>query len=104
MFMNLHALPPGKEYYTVYVSTQDEDVTREDCVADEVDVIADRVSNTSEWGRVLNDGRVVGETEPNKPATNTIIEMYGEDAMIVGVVSQTEGWIVFDAWRDKERL
>lgn len=98
MFMNLHTLPPGKSMYTVYVTTDPEGTDRSAMSADEVDVVA---ACSASWGDVCNNGqelRDFHEDGNHKPATNWILEMYGEDARVIGIVNQSDGYIVFDAF------
>jgi hypothetical protein len=98
LFMNLDTLPAGKAYYTVYVTTDPEGTARLEMGADEVDVVAARDAG---WGDVCNNGQELRdfyEDGNHKPATNWILEMYGPDSRIIGVVNQSDGFVVYDAF------
>lgn len=92
MWMNLDQLPVGKSMYTVYVTTDPEGTTRDEMEAEEVDVVA---SSSASWGTVVNDGKVHPEGEN---AGAYIRESYGLDSRIVGVVNQSDGYVVYDAF------
>lgn len=98
MWMNLDQLPAGKSMYTVYVTVDPEGTARSAMSADEVDVVAKR---SAEWGEVCSDGFVhdsFGGEPDERTAGVWIREMCGEDARIIGVVNQSDGYVVFDAF------
>lgn len=90
MWMNLDTLPAGKSMYTVYVTTDPEGTPRSKMGADEVDIVA---SSRATWGEVLSYGTANGVHAPT-----FLIDMYGEDHRIVGVVNQSDDYVVFDAF------
>lgn len=92
MWMNLDTLPAGKSMYTVYVTTDEEGTPRSQMCVEEIDVIA---PSRSKWGAVVNDGSVhpTGES-----ASAYIIADYGLDSRVVGVVNQSTGTVVYDAF------
>lgn len=97
MFMNLDTLPAGTSLFTVYVTTDPEGTNRSEIAADEVDVLA---PSSSTWGQVCNDG-IVNTLEPGQHYANAYIhDAYGEDARILGVVNQSGGYVVFDAFAE----
>ncbi len=98
MFANLDTLPADKHYFTVYVSTQPEDTPRDECEADELDIIAPAFAD---WSDVVNKGTAVGY---DRPAQELLLEMYGIDMIVVGVVNQSIDYVVFDHWRDSEQV
>lgn len=94
MWMNLDTLPAGKSMFTVYVTLDDEGTPRSETSADEVDVVAPRNAN---WSSVVNEGTVHPSGEAAK---DFILELYGPDSRVVGVVNVSEDYVVFDAWHD----
>lgn len=101
MFMNLDTLPAGKSLYTVHVTTDPEGTPRAQMGADEVDVVARSSVGFESWGTVCNDGQELRDFQAegnHRPATNWILEMYGEDSRVIGVVNQSDGYVVYDAF------
>jgi hypothetical protein len=94
MFVNLHNLPAGKSLYTVYVSLDPVDTPRDETFADEVDVVA---TSGAYWRDVINNGEAHSY---HTPASTYIVEMYGQDSRIVGVVDQSAGVIIYDSFVD----
>lgn len=98
MWMNLDTLPAGRSMYTVYVTCEPEGTARSQMSADEVDVVA---RSSASWGEVCNDGQVLRdfrEEGNHTPATSRMLEMYGEDMRVIGIVNQSDGYVVFDAF------
>jgi hypothetical protein len=95
--MNLHALPAGTHMYTAYVTTDPEGTPRDEMGADEIDITAPAGSS---WGVVVNDGlihdTIVDDAETR--ANQYIPEAYGPDCRIVGVVDQSAGVVIYDAF------
>jgi hypothetical protein len=83
MFMNLDTLPVGKSYYTVYVTLDPKGTPRLEMSADEVDVVAPSSASRDE---VVNE------------CAAEIVSDYGTDARVVGVVNQSDGYVVYDAF------
>lgn len=92
MWMNLDQLPAGKAMYTVYVSLDPEGTPRDETSADEVDIVAPAGSN---WSDVINKGKAHPRGEDAK---DFILDMYGPESRVVGVVNQSEGYVVYDAF------
>lgn len=92
MWMNLDALPAGKSMYTVYVTTDPEGTPRSEMGADAVDIVA---SSSATWGSVCSYGTAHPSGEH---APTYIIGLYGEDARIIGVVNQSDAYVVYDAF------
>lgn len=98
MFVNLHTLPTGKSMYTAYVTTDPEGTPRDEMGADEVDIIA---PSGVTWGTVVSMGTIhdsiVDDAEP--PYADAYIrEAYGPDSRVVGVVDQSAGEVIYDAF------
>ena len=92
MWMNLDQLPAGKSMFTVYVTLDPKGTPRDEMGADEVDVVA---PSSASRDAIINDGAVHPKGEN---AGAFIREMYGLDSRVVGVVNQSEGYIVYDAF------
>lgn len=84
MWMNLDALPTGKSMYTVHVTCDPEGTDRSKMSAEEVDVVA---PSRATWNEVVNQ------------AASELVEMYGPDSRVVGVVNQTDGFVMYDAFK-----
>lgn len=94
MYVNLQNLPAGKSMYTVYVTIDPEGTPRDEMTADEVDVVA---PSSASWGTVVNDG----EAHPRGGNAGAYIrKLYGLDSRIVGVVNQSAGVIIYDAFQE----
>lgn len=94
MWMNLDKLPAGTSMYTVYVTDDPEGTARSAMSVEEVDVIGP--SHCASWGQlVVNDSKVhpTGEN-----ASQYIVASYGEDVRIIGVVNQSRGSVIYDAF------
>lgn len=92
MWMNLDQLPAGKAMFTVYVTLDPKGTPRDEMGADEVDVVAPRSSGRQgvlENGTEHPDGGNAGEY---------IWQTYGPTARVVGVVNQSDGFVVYDAF------
>ena len=87
MFMNLHTLPTGKHMFTLGVTTDPLDTPRIHRWYDEIDVVAPRNSTSTE---VIAAAREQG-----------LLEGY-EDARIVGVVDQSDGYVLREDWNGIE--
>ena len=92
MWMNLDQLPAGKHMYTVYVTLDPEGTPRNEMSADEVDVVA---PSRATWGEVVNDGAVHPTGERS---VDYLLEMYGAESRVIGVVDQSDGYVVYDAF------
>ena len=91
--MNIDALPAGKSLYTVHVTLDPEGTPRSEMAADEVDVVA---GSRASWGQVVSDGV---ENDGGANAGGYIWATYGENARVVGVVNQSDGFVLFDAFK-----
>jgi hypothetical protein len=96
MFMNIDALPAGTKLYTLYVVSEDvpEGTPRSEMHCDEVDVTCARVNGA--WNDAPNYGKVhpTGEHVPTY-----LMETYGDGVRIVGIVNQSDGFVVYDAFK-----
>ena len=81
MFVNLHALPYGQSMYTLFVTIDPEGTASNEMTLDELDVVAPRGAS---WGTVATQANLVDE--------------YGLDARVIGVVDQSAGEVIFDAF------
>lgn len=91
MFVNLHTLPAGKSMYTLYV-TAAAPTTRSMTECDEVDATA---KSNATWGEVAS----YGQAHPDGTHLPTyLMDLYGPDVRIVGIVNQTDAFVLFDAF------
>lgn len=79
MFVNLHTLPPGRSLYTVAVTDEPTGTPAADLTYDEVDVVAPARASVAS---VLAAADLGGY----------------EDCRVVGVVDQSSGYVVAEAW------
>ena len=93
MWMNLDQLPAGKAMFTVYVTVDPEGTNRSAMSAEEVDVVASR---SASWGEVVNDGGVHPRGER---CVDYLLESYGPDSRVIGVTNESDGYVVYDAFK-----
>jgi len=92
MFMNLDTLPRGKSLFTAYVTLDPAGTDRSAMSADEVDIVAPRSSGKR---GVLEDGV---ENDGGVNAGVYIHATYGENARVVGITNQSDGFVVYDGF------
>lgn len=83
MFMNLHTLPTGKHMFTVAVTTDPLDTPRIHRWYDEVDVVAPQGSSSLEVIAAAKEQGLLADYP---------------DARIVGVVDQSDGYVLRENW------
>lgn len=87
MYVNLHTLPADQAMFTVYVTLDPEGTHRSEITAEEVDIVYKR---NATWGEIASYG--------TDDMGDRIVDAYGPDARIVGIVNQSEGYVLFDAF------
>jgi hypothetical protein len=92
IFMNLDTLPYGRSMYTVFLTWDPKGTPRDQMSAEEIDVIADRSAHRE---LVARDGMVNGDT---RTCGQVIAEDYEPGARVIGVVNQSDGYTVYDAF------
>ena len=96
MFVNLDTLPRGKSLFTVYVTLDPAGTPRAECSADEVDVVGPRSASLQ---RLMEEGR---ENDGGANVGEYIWQTYGPGARVVGIVNQSDGYVVYDGFRTLE--
>lgn len=87
MWVNLHKLPAGKSMYTLYLTWDPKGTPRDEVCAEEVDVVA---PSRASWKQVY------------AAAEEEIRRDYNPDARLLGVVDQSAGSIIYDAFQEGE--
>lgn len=96
MYMNMHLVPDGQSLYTVWVTLQPEGTPREECCAEEVDVIAPACLTS--WRDILRAGVTNDPAATN--AETYIRDTYEDGARVVGVVNQSTGGVTYDSFEE----
>jgi len=93
MFVDIDAVPAGKRLFTVHVTLGPNGTPRSEMSTDEVDVIAPA---RSDHEQVLEAGV---ENDGGANAGFYIAQTYGETARVVGIVNQSDGYVMWDSFR-----
>lgn len=89
MFMNLDRLPAGQSMYTVFVTGDPAGTPRYDVCAEEVDVVTSSQADSVDVVRA-------GLAE--------ILDLYGPEIRIIGVVNQSSGYVMRDMVMEPEDM
>lgn len=89
MYAYFGTLPVGTSLYTVYITADPEGTARSQMTCEEVDVLA---PSRASWGTVASEGRINGRPQ------SRIVDDYGMDVRIIGVVNQSDGYVAYDAF------
>lgn len=94
VFTNIDQVPAGRCLFTLHVTLDPEGTPRSQMACEEEDAVA---PSGATWGQVVNDGEVVGHRESNVGAV--LRAVYGLDMRVIGVVDQSCGYVLYDAFK-----
>jgi hypothetical protein len=80
MFVNLHNLPTGQSMYTLYLTMDPVGTPRDELCAEEIDVVASSRASVAE---------IIA-------AASAELEDYEPSIRIIGVVNQSDGYVMQD--------
>jgi len=87
MWMNLDTLPVGKSMYTIAVTTAPVDTPTDERYIEEYDLV---FNSRASVGTLIT----YAVARPDWP--------YGDDARIVGVANQSDGYVMIENWEGVE--
>lgn len=90
MYVNLHTLPAGQSMYTLHLTMDPQGTNRSDMSTEEVDIVAPRD---------LDAAGMMNRAETKQELKDLFGEPEWLEARLVGLVDQSEGYVVYDAFQ-----